>query len=61
MDTAVSEPDLPDTGFAGPYYFQDSGQYLFDDFSASSPIPEPSSAALLIGAVAGLALLRRRR
>lgn len=38
VDTTITQPGLPDTGFAGPYYFQDSGQYLFDDFAAASPV-----------------------
>ncbi len=38
VDTTVTQPGLPDSGFAGPYYQQSSGQYLFDDFSAESPV-----------------------
>jgi hypothetical protein len=61
VSTSFTDSTLAfNSGFAGFYYDQNSGQHRWDDISVSSPIPEPSAFALLVGASGVLVALARR-
>lgn len=61
VSTSFTDSSLAfNSGFAGLYHDNPTGQWTWDDISVSSPIPEPSAFALLLGASGVLVALGRR-